>query len=135
MHGVKTYGINRKEALTGDWEELNKYIYRYRLLSNHVCLQPFFPKFQFLYCLLSSLSPNLSLLFAGKCISNTFSDCRSTDCTSFVSSNSYIEFYREIQRKVDYCSRVKLIRLSFITQFKIEFLLPLTGIYIWYICN
>ena len=24
VHGVKTYGINGKEALTGDWEELNK---------------------------------------------------------------------------------------------------------------
>ena len=24
MHGVKTYDINGKEALTGDWEELNK---------------------------------------------------------------------------------------------------------------
>ena len=24
VHGVKAYGINRKEALTRDWEELNK---------------------------------------------------------------------------------------------------------------
>ena len=24
MHGVKTYGFNAKEALKGDWEELNK---------------------------------------------------------------------------------------------------------------
>ena len=24
VHWVKTYGINGKEALTGDWEELNK---------------------------------------------------------------------------------------------------------------
>ena len=27
MHEVKTYGINRKEVLTGDWEELNKEMY------------------------------------------------------------------------------------------------------------
>ena len=27
MHGVKTYGINEKKALTGDWEELNKETY------------------------------------------------------------------------------------------------------------
>ena len=27
VHGVKTYGINGKEAPTGDWEELNKETY------------------------------------------------------------------------------------------------------------
>ena len=27
MYGLKSYGINRKEALTGDWEELNKETY------------------------------------------------------------------------------------------------------------
>lgn len=31
MHGVKTYGINRKEALSRDWKELNK--------ETYVCLQ------------------------------------------------------------------------------------------------
>ena len=29
MHEVKAYGINGKEALTGDWEELNKDIDTY----------------------------------------------------------------------------------------------------------
>ena len=27
VYGLKTYGINGKEALTGDWEELNKETY------------------------------------------------------------------------------------------------------------
>ena len=79
------------------------------------------PKVQFLYCLLSSLSLNLGPQLAGKCVSNTFSDSRYIACTLFVWSNSCIEFYWEIQRKVDYCSRVKLKRLSFITQFKMSF--------------
>ena len=34
MCGVKTYAINRKEALTGDWAELNKKAY-----VCNVCLQ------------------------------------------------------------------------------------------------
>ena len=79
------------------------------------------PKIQFRYCLLSSLSLNLGPQLAGKCVSNTCSDSRYIACTLFVWSNSCIEFYWEIQRKVDYCSRVKLKRLSFITQFKMSF--------------
>ena len=27
LNGVKTFGINRKEALMGDWKELNKETY------------------------------------------------------------------------------------------------------------
>ena len=27
VHGVKTYGIKEKEALTGDWKKLNKETY------------------------------------------------------------------------------------------------------------
>ena len=27
MHGVKTYGIKGKEAIIGDWKELNKHMY------------------------------------------------------------------------------------------------------------
>ena len=42
MHGVKTYGFNRKEALTGDWEELNKATY-----VCSVCLQS---KFKVDFC-------------------------------------------------------------------------------------
>ena len=61
----------------------------------------FSPKLQFLQCLLGSLSLNLGVQFTGKCISNTFSDCRSIACTSFVWSNSCIEFYWEIQRNID----------------------------------
>ena len=34
MHGVKTCGMNRKEALTGDWEELNK-----ETCICYICLQ------------------------------------------------------------------------------------------------
>ena len=87
----------------------------------------FSPKIQFVYCLLSSLSLNLVLQFAEKCITNTFSDSRNLACTSFVWSNSCTEFYWEIRRKVDYCSRVTLKNLSLITQFKIEFLQPFTS--------
>ena len=37
MHEVKAYGINGKEALTGDWEELNKDIDTYIVwLQNNV---------------------------------------------------------------------------------------------------
>ena len=34
VHGIKTYGINGKEVLMGDWEELNKETY-----VCNVCLQ------------------------------------------------------------------------------------------------
>ena len=37
-----------------------------------------------LYFLLSSLSLNLGLQFAGKCISHIVFDCRNIACTSFV---------------------------------------------------
>ena len=84
-------------------------------------------KIQLVYCLLSSLSLNLGLKFTGKCITNTFSDCRNLACTSFVWSDSCIKFYWEIRKKADYCSRVKLKKLSFTTQFNIEFLLSFTG--------
>ena len=84
------------------------------------------PKIQFLYCLLSSLSLNLDLQFPGKCIYNTFPDYISIACTSFVWNGSYIEFHWEFRRNVDQNS-CKLKRLSFINQFKIEFLLPFTG--------
>ena len=97
-------------------------------ISFYPRIHSLFPsKIQFLYCLLSSISLNFGLKLAGKCISNNFSDCRSIACTSFVWSYSCIEFYCEIRRKVDHCSRVKLKRLCFITEFKIDILLPFTG--------
>ena len=88
------------------------------------------PKIQFLYCLLSSLALNLGLQFPRKCISDTFFDCRCIACTSFVWSSSNFSwnlqfFIRSFQEKLT--RRVKLKRLSVITQFKIEFLLPFTG--------
>ena len=78
----------------------------------------------------SKTSWNLGLQFAGKCISKTLSDCRSLACTSFVCSDSNFSwnfrvFFGSFEGKLT--RRVKWKRTSFITQFKIEFLLPLTG--------
>ena len=44
MHEVKMYGISGKEALTGDWEELNNetYVCNVRLQDNfkvYFCMQ------------------------------------------------------------------------------------------------
>ena len=55
---------------------------------------------------------------AGKFISNTPSDCRSIASTPFVYSGS--DFFWDLRLPWG-------VRLSFLTQFKIEFLLPFTG--------
>ena len=42
VHGLKTYGINGKEALTGDWEELNKKTFVCNVFYNfkvYFCMQ------------------------------------------------------------------------------------------------
>ena len=62
---------------------------------------------------------SLSFQIAGKFISDTLSDCRSIACSSFVCSNSDISWNFRVSWGV-------FMRLSFITQFKIEFLLPFT---------
>ena len=61
---------------------------------------------------------SLVLHIAGKFISNTLSDWRSIACTSFVYSGS--DFFWNLGLSWG-------VRLSFLTQFKIEFLLPFTG--------
>ena len=101
-------------------------IYQNRLLSKHFCLYLFFTKDSVSLLFAKLTVSKFFLQSTGKFISNTFSDCRSIASTSFVWRDSCIEFYWEIRRKVDYCSRVRLTRLSFITQFKIEFLLLFT---------
>ena len=79
------------------------------LLSTAVSLQ-------FVYCLIHYLCEdfwNLDLQIAGMCISNTFSGCRSSQKGEY-NGTSFKGFgYMK--------------RLSFITQFKIEFSVPFTG--------
>ena len=63
---------------------------------------------------------SLGLQIAVKCSSDTLSDCRSITCTSFVCSGC--NFFLKFQSFMG-----SFIRMSFITQFKIDFLLSFTG--------
>ena len=79
-------------------------------------------KVQFLYFLLSSPSLNFGLQFAGKCISDTFFDCRSLTfhqlsraAAIFLGIKRFIGNFEESLTR-----SFKLKRLSFITQFKIH---------------
>ena len=63
---------------------------------------------------------SLGLQIAWNCIPDTLSDFRSIACTSFVCSGSNFSWNFRV-------SWGSFMRLSFITQFKIEFLLSFTG--------
>ena len=55
-----------------------------RLLSKHFCLQPFFPKDSVHGGHWKESFWDLGHQIAGKCISDTLSDCRSIACTSLI---------------------------------------------------
>ena len=118
VNGSTRYSIKAKSSYK---------IYESSLYPSTFVYSRFPSKIQFLYYLLSSLPLNLDLQFTGKCFYDTFSDCRSIACTSFGWSSSCIRVLLGVLRKVAYCSRIKLKRLSFTTHFEIEILLPFTG--------
>ena len=95
-----------------------------RLLCKHFCLQPFFPKIQFLDSLLSSLSLNLGLQFAGKYISDTFSDWRRIACNR-LSGTAAVYSFIGVQGKVDQKSQIE--KIEFHNSIQDEFLPPFTG--------